>query len=668
MVVLAGPNGCGKSVALDAVRLLKSSYGGYQYDEWRQWYGEFQINLSDPESMWRLFRDKTRPLEISAEISLDPSEKQYLNENAERLLERIVWRQVLGREVEPGALGAMAMSTELRVHGESVRARAAEWAAALRSELEQPVYELALGIPTTAQPEIAQCMVADVVFQTYEPKAIGVIDYHSAGRAYNREGIGGVHVNLTNVNEQRRQQSLYNWQAKYQNIKTELASSYVRELFAERAGAQLAVSDLNETLKDLFQTFFPNKTYEGPRPTSEGMLEFPVQLTSGEVHDIDDLSSGEKEILYGYLRLRNSAPRNSVVLLDEPELHLNPGLLQGLPDFYHRNLGRALNNQIWLVTHSDALLRQAVGNENFSTFHLRTASTTGPGENQALPILADDELERAVIDLVGDLATYKPNAKVVILEGGGDTDFDVSVVSRLFPDLAQRVNLVSGGGKRRVRDLYAMFAGAAEAAGLAERFVAILDGDSAVQAIPELPGVKRWDRYHIERYLLEPKFILAGMAAVSGPNVGMTEEQILEALRTCAADLVPRLVLERLQAEANRRLVSKISIGAAPDSADPIQDLRPSIEGSLSRFTEATEELLEENTLAEIEESFRAELHEALDSEEWVRVFPGRLILSRFVSAHVQGVDYEAFRNLVLDQMVDDGFEPAGMQDLLAEI
>jgi len=70
------------------------------------------------------------------------------------------------------------------------------------------------------------------------------------------------------------------------------------------------------------------------------------------------------------------------------------------------------------------------------------------GANQSVAVIADDDVERVMISLVGDLASYRPHGKVVILEGKAEHGFDVTMVKRLFPDFARRVNLISGGHKQ----------------------------------------------------------------------------------------------------------------------------------------------------------------------------------------------------------------------------
>ena len=157
------------------------------------------------------------------------------------------------------------------------------------------------------------------------------------------------------------------------------------------AGVTLAdQSTISNTLKELFASFFPSKTFLGARPNSHGNVYFPVQIGANSTHDLDDLSSGEKEIVYGYLRMRNSSPKYSVVLIDEPELHLNPRLIGGLPDFYHKHLGQGLKNQLWLVTHSDTLLRQALGRKDFSVYHMQPATSPDAASGQAIPLRIDD--------------------------------------------------------------------------------------------------------------------------------------------------------------------------------------------------------------------------------------------------------------------------------------
>ena len=77
-----------------------------------------------------------------------------------------------------------------------------------------------------------------------------------------------------------------------------------------------------------------------------------MRTLAGITHDINDLSSGEKEVLYGYLRISNLAPRQSVLLVDEPELRLNPRLIRGLPQFYPIVILGARFTQSDLVFHA----------------------------------------------------------------------------------------------------------------------------------------------------------------------------------------------------------------------------------------------------------------------------------------------------------------------------
>ena len=542
-----------------------------------------------------------------------------------------------------------------------------EQAAALRESLAADSYFLALYIDPKGSIVPTSNPTIEVVFQTYDPDHLGLVDYHSASRAYQRESIGGINLDIRNLESQRMQQTLYNAQAKYGNVKTELAATYIRDLVAREAGVSTDESDLNTTLKELFQTFFPEKEYLGVRPAPDGGLTFPVQVATGQTHDINELSSGEKEVLYGYLRLRNATPTNSTILLDEPELHLNPALLRGFPDFDHRHLGRA-RNQLWLVTHSDTLLRQAVGNPNYSVFHMTIVAGDAMLVNQALPVVADDDLERATIDLVGDLATYRPRNKVVLFEGGGDTEFDVLLTQRLFPVFAKSVNLLSGGSKQRVRELYELLANAAEQVGMAERFFAITDRDSeAWEAPPAGAHQLTWDVYHIENYLLVPAYVQLATELILSRDPFESDEDVLEALRAAAATLLPSLTVERLRAEVNRRVVSSISLGVSPSPTNVAAALMPSIVGSFDRLDAARTEVTDAQRGSKRRQTNCTRTFKAsLDDGTWITTLPGRAILKGFVAQQLAGAaPYEAFRNVVLDQMVDDAYEPIGMKRVL---
>ena len=288
----------------------------------------------------------------------------------------------------------------------------------LAQELSNTTHVGALEVETDGSVAIRPNMVLQTLWRVYEPGKVGLIDYHGAHRNYARELLGGVDLSLKTQEEQQKQSTLYNYANKYANIKSQMAAEYVLDMLRERAGA---IPDehhkLSTTLGELVKRFFPGKQFEGVTSNEDGELEFSVTVRGEQKHDINDLSSGEKEILFGYLRLRNSAQQHSIILLDEPELHLNPKLIRGLPQFYQKYIGEDLDNQIWAATHSDAFLREALQSTDTRVYHMREARNAG--EQQVERLEGEREVDAAIFELIGDIAGYRPGGKVVILRVKG---------------------------------------------------------------------------------------------------------------------------------------------------------------------------------------------------------------------------------------------------------
>ena len=82
--------------------------------------------------------------------------------------------------------------------------------------------------------------------------------------------------------------------------------------------------------------------------------------SAGEEFDINDLSSGEKQLFLRTLSIKMLEPKNSIILIDEPELSLHPKWQQRIIEVY-KKIGE--NNQIIIATHSPHILG-SVSSEN----------------------------------------------------------------------------------------------------------------------------------------------------------------------------------------------------------------------------------------------------------------------------------------------------------------
>jgi len=670
LVLIAGPNGVGKSCVLDGIRLLKSAYAGYQANEFTNWFNEFQINPRRRDaSFQRIFRDPSKPLRVSAVVELAEQEKQFLRANATDLLRSLHWRTVSPNTNDIDEANASSLASELRTQAPSVEKKIQRDMPGFIKLLEQPTQTAEIVLRLKGRDTYQQNLVLEVIWGTFDPENIGIIDFHGAHRSYGYEKLNNINLDIKNTDERVKQHALYQTQNKYSNIKSEMAAAFVRDLISEKAGkSHMEGPSIIDTLKDLFIRFFPGKEFVGPVPAADGSLSFPVKLnTDGSTHDVNFLSSGEKEVLFGYLRLRNSAPKNSVILIDEPELHLNPRLVKGLPNFYHENIGKALDNQVWLVTHSDAFLRDARGIPGASIWHMREWDKESSTTNQATAVSQESDVERAVIDLVGDIAGYRPGAQVLIVEGS-DSEFDEDMITRLFPEIAAKVNIISAGSRTRVEKLQDVLSRATQSVGWEARFSSITDHDidpthSAASGIPI--GSQNWDVYHIENYLLVPEYILYVLDDLRLTRTKLKDERAISSeLRKAAEQTIDEMVKIHMHNEVHRKVQAALTLRLRQNNNSIALSFSSAINETQENVRHLLSTELNESYLRRKEITLRQDHAESLANGTWTSSFRGRNILQRFVDTHAPG-RYQEVRNLIVSRMRDRGYQPEGMRIVL---
>lgn len=136
--------------------------------------------------------------------------------------------------------------------------------------------------------------------------------------------------------------------------------------------------------------------------------------SAGDKFDINELSSGEKQLFLRTLAIRMLNPENSIILIDEPELSLHPKWQQRIVDVY-RKIGK--NNQIIIATHSPHILG-SVKKENIMLLD--------KDDEGKIVIKTGDELydsygqptDRVLKDIMGLETTRNPKVFKLLEEAG----------------------------------------------------------------------------------------------------------------------------------------------------------------------------------------------------------------------------------------------------------
>lgn len=377
-----------------------------------------------------------------------------------------------------------------------------------------------------------------------------------------------------------------------------------------------------------------------PKELNLNSSELTFEL-NGSGFSSNILSAGEQEVLGIVLDLAFHNPTDSIIFIDEPELHLHPELLLRMIKALKLIGDR---NQFFFFTHSPDLISLAMAH---SLLLLRPASG---GDNQVLNLRdCKQPLEKLRPEIGSNLGLLALKRKIVLIEGTPES-IDMNVYQRLLKMREYDFLLKPCGSRRTLTSFSELVAGIIESTVLGVQFFALCDRDAdlsneQVNTLEQKSEskLKFLKRYHIENYFLDPA-LMAETLKVLKHDKSWSEQKIKESLEEIA--------YEKLSYAVHLRVSSKMRQAGEPDISIKLDSVKSQSEFLAKVLLKSTAELarygqnLEAENVEALVSSTWTELEKSIPDGTWNTLFPGKQALAQFCSR--VGSSPSDFKNVFL--------------------
>jgi predicted ATPase len=466
----------------------------------------------------------------------------------------------------------------------------------------------------------------------------GFFDYITAHRQTTKQDLSS--WDATFLSDERAKQTLAGVQNKFQQTKQYLAGLKMSDLQAIQSSLASGAPKHVDSLTDIRETF---NRFFAPLKFKDVYLDrspfgFVVATPAGEI-DIDDLSSGEKEIFNIFVRFHQLHPNGAVILFDEADAHLHPDLERR----YLQELKRiAKGNQVILTTHSPEMMI-AAGSESLYTIHKEPPADGG---GQLRRVTPNENLHDTLAELMGSRGLISFNQRIVFIEGE-TASADREVYEALYPPAEHNMSFVPAGNSSTVRKTAERVNSLLTSAISFQQYFCIIDHDIE-RGETDPSGGRRLFRlpvYHVENFLLMPDVIfkvsaqmLASQCPFAAPDDVETE--------------LKRLVIEDAHLLPYTKAVLDAEIGKLAKKAH---------DAVFSGKTDGLELKIPEFEVTKV--SAKLQLEAALKDGTWTSKVKGRDLLKAYCTRH--GLKYEHFRNSLIANL---GQPPDGLHQIMAKI
>jgi len=474
--------------------------------------------------------------------------------------------------------------------------------------------------------EVAQIIARSI------PPSLGDLTYFPADRAM---PSGEVNIQIGSADATAQLHSHLGSPAnKYQRLKQHIVNQSLTD----------AREAMQEDFAIVFNELLTGKQLDTLGISQDGMLTVRIrEPETNAVFDIDNMSSGEKGLLLTFFLMKRSTAGGGIILLDEPELHLNPAVAGKIVSFLREQVLEPLGIQALICTHSPEMTARAYDDSDCTLLHLRT-------NTDITPIRSRDrgQVYEALKRLGSGYGDVLFSRGSIYVEGEHDAD----LLSDGWPELVAGYKITQLGGRGEVEKSIRTFQDAEQDGKLDTPHCFIFDLDGKPTSLADTPLVKvqQWDRHCLENYLLDADIIFDVSHANNFKNIptrGGLATMLRDKSLTQLQGVIAREIYQDL--EPGNPGFRPAVLAGAPEYADIAQAL-------LTRLLSIRDELsgIEADTWArEYADRCQALEWERLPQwrDKWKAVANGKLVLKDVYNQLGPRISLLDFKRRIVSEM-----------------
>lgn len=534
--VIVGPNAAGKTTLIEAARLAKALLAPRTQNEASQLL--HSLGVSSPHIPQRLrlqaiAQDVSKPIRIRSYYEFSPDEINILGEAKTQIASSLIQAQGGQAFASTDALIAFLSSDSGKAN-----LKAAEEAVELTLNGMTSNKRCALELVFSPNmPPSSEGNPIDAQFIAYMERRLPpdktTFTYFPADRALpsgeQPVQIGGADA-LQQIESYNSQPQL-----KFNRLKNAIFSGTIFN--NESNERPLAVE-----FENIFNGILKGRKLESFGINEIGFLSVQIKdLESGRIFDLDGMSSGEKGLILTFLMIARSVVDNGIVLLDEPELHLNPAVCKDLLTFIIDQYAKPRNLQVIICTHSPEILTTAFDSDECALYHLMSGTNISRVRNHDKSNIS--EALRRLGASESDNLLYRG---VIFVEGPDD----VFLLEAGFSQLLRRYKVKPSMGRPEVEKAARLLQEqSAEDSVSPSYFILDLDDEPTSITNSKLVRILQWDRRCLENYLIDVEILatlLQDEEVVQNPlkNEGEVKKLLFKLALTQLRDVALRSVYE----------------------------------------------------------------------------------------------------------------------------